>query len=317
MAQPKREWYRAVPSMMRRDWLGLNRSLARREAFWGYAFISLWIIGFLIFWAGPLIAVFYYSLTDYPILSHPTWVGLDNYRTIFTNDPKFVTSIVNTIFYVVIRVPLHLLLAFALAVLLHRGTRGIGVFRTLIYLPSVIPIVALAVVFRILLDPRIGYINYFAELVGLPSFNYLTSETWIKPVIIGISLWSVGLAMIIFLAGLGGIPEHLYEAATLDGANSWQKMVHITIPMLTPVILYNVVIDIISSFQVFAYAFIMTDGGPNNASLFYVLYIYRQAFTFFQMGYASALAVILFVVILIFTVILMRSSDKWVSYDRV
>jgi multiple sugar transport system permease protein len=291
--------------------------LARREALWGYLFISPWLIGLLAFWAGPLLAVCYFSFTRYPILSAPTWVGLDNYRTIFVADPKFFQSMFNTAFYVLIRVPLHLTFAFILALLLDRPLRAIGIFRTLLYLPSITPIVALAVAWRILLDPRIGYVNYFAEALGLPQVNWLTSEVWIKPVIIGISLWHVGVAMIIFLAGLGSVPEHLYEAATIDGANARQKLWYVTIPMLTPVILYNVVIDIINSFQVFAYAFILTKGGPNNASLFYVLYIYQQAFEFFQMGYASALAVLLFVVILLFTILLMRSSKEWVHYERI
>lgn len=301
----------------RRGLLGAKGSLARREALWGYALISPWVLGLLIFWVGPLLAAFYYSFTDYPILSAPTWVGLENYTQIFTRDRDFLISLGNTAYYVLIRVPLHLGIALGLALLLHRATRGIGIFRTLIYLPSMVPVVALAVAWRVLLDPRSGYVNYVAELFNLPQINYLTSAAWIKPVIIGISLWQVGIAMIVFIAGLAGVPDQLYEAAKIDGANAWQRFLHVTIPMLTPVILYNVVIDIINSFQVFAYAFIVSDGGPRNASLFYVLYVYKQAFEFFRMGYASALAVILFVIILIFTVILMRSSDKWVQYERI
>lgn len=294
-----------------------RHSLARHEMLWGYAFISPWIIGLLVFTAGPLLAVFYLSFTEYPILSSPTWIGLQNYERIFTSDPKFLLSLVNTVFYVLIRVPLHLLLAFVLALLLNRALRGIGVFRTAIYLPSMIPIVALAVIWRILLDPRIGYVNYFGGLAGLPEINWLTSEAWAKPVIIFISLWHVGIPMIVFLAGLGSVPEQLYEAAAIDGANWWQKLHTVTIPMITPVILYNTIIDIINSFQVFAYAFIMTKGGPNDATLFYVIYIYRQAFEFFRMGYAAALSTILFVVILIFTVILMKTSNRWVQYERI
>ncbi|MGH2531748.1 MAG: carbohydrate ABC transporter permease [Thermomicrobiales bacterium] len=292
-------------------------SLARREVLWGYAFILPWIVGFVVFWAGPLLAAFYYSFTDYPILSEPTWVGLDNYRAIFTEDAKFTKSVFNTVFYVAVRVPLHLALAFMLALLLNRAFRGVGLFRTLLYLPSVVPLVALAVAWRILLDPRIGYVNYVADRLGLPEVNWLTSTDWIKPVIVGISLWQVGVPMVVFLAGLGGVPGQLYEAAAIDGATAWQKLLHVTIPMLTPVILFNVVIDGINSFQVFGYAFIVSGGGPNDASLFYVLYIYRQAFEFFQMGYASALAVLLFFVILGFTILLLRSSKQWVHYERV
>lgn len=307
----------SLTAVLPRSGAGRRYSLARREMLWGYAFISPWLVGLLAFTAGPILAVFYWSFTDYPILGAPTWIGLENYRRIFTADEKFVTSLTNTVVYVLIRVPLHLGLAFGLALLLNRAVRGIGVFRTVLYLPSMIPIVALAVVSRILLDPRTGYVNYLGGAVGLPEVNWLTSAAWIKPVIISISLFHVGGAMIIFLAGLGNVPEQLYEAASLDGASPWQKLWGVTIPMMTPVILFNVIIDIINSFQVFAYALILSDGGPNDASLFYVLYIYRQAFEFFAMGYASALSAILFLIVLVLTVALMRWSEGWVHYERV
>jgi multiple sugar transport system permease protein len=291
--------------------------LARREALYGYAFISPWIIGLIAFTAGPLLAVFYFSFTEYPILSEPTWIGTGNYQKIFTDDRAFLVSLVNTAYYVAIRVPLHLGLAFGLALLLHRTVRGIGVFRTAIYLPSMIPIVALSVIWRVLLDPRAGYVYYVGGLIGLPPINWLTSSDWAKPVIIFISLWQVGIPMIIFLAGLGAIPDQLYEAAEIDGAGWWRRLLNVTLPMITPVILYNVIIDIINSFQVFAFAFILTKGGPNDATLFYVLYIYRQAFEFFQMGYASALSTILFVIVLALTLIVLRSSRYWVQYERI
>jgi multiple sugar transport system permease protein len=291
--------------------------LARREMLWGYAFISPWIIGLLAFTAGPILAVFYWSFTDYPILSSPTWVGLKNYQRLFLQDEKFLTCIINTLIYVGARVPLHLSIAFVVALLLNRSVRGIGIFRTACYVPSMVPIVAMAVIWRILLDPRIGYVNYFTGLVGLPPVNWLTSEAMVKPVIIFISLFHVGIPMIVFLAALGNVPDQLYEAASIDGATPGQQLRHVTIPMVTPAILYNTVIDVINSFQVFAYAFVMTKGGPNDASLFYVLYIYRQAFEFFQMGYASALSAILFVIILAFTILLVKYSDRWVHYERI
>lgn len=305
-----RAWPR-LPAMRRK------LSLERREMLWGYAFISPWILGLLAFTAGPVLAVFYWSFTDYPILSSPVWVGLDNYRRLFFSDDKFMMTIVNTVIYVVFRVPLHLTVAFVLALLLNRKLRGIGIFRTAIYLPSMIPIVAMAVIWRTLLDPRIGYVNYFSGVLGLPGVNWLTNETMIKPVIIFISLFQVGIPMIVFIAALGGVPDQLYEAASIDGANPWQQLWRVTIPMVSPAILYNLIIDVINSFQVFAYAFVMTQGGPNNASLFYVLYIYRQAFEFFQMGYASALAAILFIIILVFTIILIKYSDRWVQYEHI
>jgi multiple sugar transport system permease protein len=291
--------------------------LARREALYGYAFISPWILGLIAFTAGPLLAVFYLSLTEYPILSEPTFIGTGNYARIFAEDRAFWLSLVNTASYVAIRVPLHLGLAFGLALLLHRTVRGIGVFRTAIYLPSMIPIVALSVVWRVLLDPRAGYVNYVGGLIGLPQINWLTSSDWARPVIIFVSLWQVGIPMIIFLAGLGAIPDQLYEAAAIDGAGWGRRLLNVTLPMMTPVILYNVIIDIINSFQVFAFAFILTKGGPNDATLFYVLYIYRQAFEFFQMGYASALSTILFVIVLLLTVVVLRSSRYWVQYERI
>ena len=291
--------------------------LARREALYGYAFISPWLIGLVAFTAGPLLTVFYLGFTEYPILSDPVWVGTRNYQRIFAEDPKFMASLLNTAFYVAIRVPLHLGLAFIFALMLHRTVRGIGVFRTAIYLPSMIPIVALSVIWRILLDPRNGYANYFGGLLGLPQINWLTSTDWAKPVIIFISLWQIGIPMIIFLAGLGAIPEQLYEAAEIDGASWWRRLLSVTLPMMTPVILYNVIIDIINSFQVFAFAFILTKGGPNDATLFYVLYIYRQAFELFQMGYASALSTILFLIVLALTLIVLRTSRSWVQYERI
>jgi len=291
--------------------------LAHREALYGYAFISPWLIGLVAFTAGPLLAVFYLGFTEYPILSEPTWIGTRNYQRIFTEDRAFLVSLFNTAYYVAIRVPLHLGLAFVFALLLHRTVRGIGVFRTAIYLPSMIPIVALSVIWRVLLDPRAGYVNYFGGLVGLPPINWLTSTDWVKSVIIFISLWQIGIPMIVFLAGLGAIPDQLYEAAEIDGAGWWRRLQSVTLPMMTPVILYNVIIDIINSFQVFAFAFILTKGGPNDATLFYVLYIYRQAFEFFQMGYASALSTILFLIVLALTLIVLRSSRYWVQYERI
>ena len=251
------------------------------------------------------------------MLSEPTWVGTKNYQKVFFEDPKFMASLLNTAYYVAVRVPLHLGLAFAFALLLHRTVRGIGVFRTAIYLPSMIPIVALSVIWRVLLDPRSGYVNYFGGLLGLPQVNWLTSTDWAKPVIVFISLWQIGIPMIIFLAGLGAIPEQLYEAAEIDGAGWWRRLLNVTLPMMTPVILYNVIIDIINSFQVFAFAFILTRGGPNDATLFYVLYIYRMGFEQFQMGYASALSAILFLVVLALTLVVLRSSRSWVQYERI
>jgi multiple sugar transport system permease protein len=291
------------------------RSSRFREALTGYLFISPWVIGLMLFTLGPISAAFGWSFTDYPILSEPKWVGLANYRRIL-NDPLFYKSLSNTLYFVAIRAPLLLGLAFFLALLLNRRGRIPFFFRAAIYLPAMVPVVALAVAWVVLLDPRLGYVNHYGGLIGLPSVNWLSSRDLIKPVIIFISLWGLGSAMVIFLAGLQGIPSYLYESADLDGAGPLVKLRYITLPMMTPVILFNLIIEVINSFQVFVYAMIMTNGGPANESLFYVLYIYRNAFQFFRMGYASALSVVLFSVVFVLTLILLKTSDRWVVYDR-
>jgi multiple sugar transport system permease protein len=289
---------------------------AGREAMWGYFFIAPWLIGLVVFTLNPILSVVRWSFTNYAILGSPQWVGLQNFEQISV-DPLFLKSLYNTGYFVFFRVPIYLLLAFCLALLLNRAGRLIPIFRSLIYLPAVAPVVGLAVVWALLLDPRTGYVNYYLGLLGVPKLNWLTSELLAKPVIVTLSLWSVGIPTMIFLAGLQGVPEQLYEAAEIDGASGWQKLRAITVPMMTPTILLNLVIEIINSFQVFAYAFILTSGGPANATLFYILYIYRHAFEFFQMGYAAALSLILFLIVLALTVVVMKSSDKWVQYERI
>jgi multiple sugar transport system permease protein len=291
-------------------------STRRREAAWGYLFVSPWIVGFLLFSAGPILAAFYFSFTEYPILGSPEWVGLQNYQTLLTDDKLFWVSLYNTAFYVLFSVPLHQGVAFLLALLLAQRVRGVALFRTAYYLPVMIPFVAMAVVWKAVLHPAVGLLNQCLFLVGLPAVNLLASETMVKPVLIFLTLWLVGTPMIVYLAGLQGIPEQLYEAAAIDGATVFQRLTRVTIPMMTPAVLFNVILDIINSFQVFAHALIITDGGPVNASLFYVLYLFRQGFELFQMGYASALAVVLFVIILFFTGVIMRTSSAWVHYER-
>ncbi|MDA8218447.1 MAG: sugar ABC transporter permease [Dehalococcoidales bacterium] len=291
-------------------------SSTTREALWGYAFISPWVIGLLAFSAGPILAALYYSFTDYPAMGSPTWTGLTNYQKLFTDDPLFWKSLYNTGFYVLFSVPLHQLAAFFLALMLVGGKRGTNFFRTAFYLPVMIPFVAMAVMWKAVLHPTVGLLNQLLLTVGLPTVNLLASDVAVKPVLVVLTLWLVGTPMIVYLAGLQNIPEQLHEAASIDGANGFRRLIHVTVPMLTPTILFNVILDIINSFQVFAHALIITDGGPVNASLFYVLYLYRQAFEYFKMGYASALAVILFVVILFFTLVILRSSSSWVHYDQ-
>lgn len=287
-------------------------SSAAREARFGYLFISPWIIGFILFQAIPLAMVFYYSFTKYSVLSAPQWIGFDNYQKIFTNDKLFITSMWNTIYIVAFSVPLRLIIGFILAQLINQKIKGLTIFRTIYYLPVIIPIAATSVLWEWMFQPRYGIINYFFELLGLPAINWLVSVTWSKPAIIIVTLWRIGEAVILFLAGLQGVPHELYEAADIDGARPIAKLIKITIPLITPTILLQVIMEIIHVFQSFVWSYSMTKGGPLYSSLTFVLYIYRRAFDNFQMGYASALSMILFIVILVLTIAIFRTSNKWV-----
>ena len=297
-----------------RRWLGLSR-LQRREAILFYLLISPWLINFLVLSAGPVVSALYLSLTKYDIVNPPTFVGIANYQQLFTADPLFLQSLQVTGIWVFAGVPLRLIAALIFAVLLNQKMVGIGFFRTVYYLPSVVSGVAVALLWIWVLQPQFGLLNYFLGLVGIPGPQWLASPTWALPGFIVMSLWSTGATMIIFLAGLQGIPFELYEAAAMDGADKVRQFFAITIPMITPVILFNLVIQIINSFQVFTQAFIMTNGGPANATLFYVLLLYRVAFQYNQMGYASAMAWILFVIVLVLTALVFRSSGRWVHYE--
>ncbi|NOZ28540.1 MAG: sugar ABC transporter permease [Chloroflexi bacterium] len=286
----------------------------RKEALLGYLFISPWLLGLLLFVLGPFVASLYLSFTTYSILQPGKWVGINNYVKAFSREPLFWKSLGNTAYYVVGAVPLRIVLGFALALLLNVKVRGLTIWRTLFYVPSITPLVATTVLWLYLLNPKFGLINYALSLAHIDPIPWLTSPKWSKPALILMSIWWVGGNMVIFLAGLQGIPQHLYEAAELDGANAWQRLWNVTIPMMTPTIYFNLIINIINTFQVFVQAFIMTDGGPLNSTRFYMLYLYDNAFRFFKMGYASALAWILFLIILVLTVLLVKSSDRWVFY---
>jgi multiple sugar transport system permease protein len=248
-------------------------------------------------------------------------VGPENYRKLVNEDPLFWKSLANTAYYVLLSVPLATVTALALALLLNRGVRGIALFRTIFYLPSIVSGVATAFVWLWLFNPSFGIVNEALRLLGgllhvrIPEPGWLTDEAWAKPVFVIMSIWGVGNAMLIYLAGLQGVPTHLYEAAQLDGASGWQQFRAVTVPALTPTIFFNLVMGIIGSFQIFTSAYVMTNGGPNNSTLFYVLYLYRKAFEQFQMGYASALAWVLFVIVLALTLVVVRSSSIWVYYE--
>ncbi len=269
-----------------------------------------------------MLASFYMSFTSWTMLSPPKWVGLENYTTLATGDPLFYTSIYNTVYYVIFSVPLGMVVSLLLALLLNQKVKGISILRTVFYLPSVTNLVAISVLWVWIFNPEFGLLNSVLRTISIEGPYWLQSETWSKPSLILMSLWSVGGGMIIYLAALQGIPQQLYEAAELDGANIWHKLKSITIPMLTPAIFFNLIMSIIGSFQVFTQAYVMTqgkspgtEGGPANSTLFYVLYLYKKAFQQFKMGYASAMAWVLFLVILVLTLIQFKLSKRWVYYE--
>ena len=265
----------------------------------GYAFISPWLIGFLIFTAYPFLSSVYLSFTRYNIVQAPVWVGLANYHALLTQDPLFWKSLGVTLRFAGLSVPLGIVAGVALALLLNLNIRGIGVYRTIFFLPSIVPTVASSVVFLWLLNPDIGLIN---RILG---------ALWS---LVGLSLWGIGGSMVIYLAGLKDIPAYLYEAAVIDGASPLQRMVHITLPMLSPVIFFNLVMGLIGVFQYFTQAYIMTQGGPEDSTHFYALYMFEQAWRYLNMGYASAMGWLLFMVIMGITAVLFWTQKRWVHY---
>lgn len=279
----------------------------------GYLFISPWIIGFVVFTAGALLGSFSISLTKWNIVGTPEVVGLTNYQKM-VEDRFFWQSIKVTLYYL-LNVPLNVVLGLLLALLLNQKVKGLSVFRTIFFLPSVAAGVAVSLLWMWIFNPRFGIINVLLKKIGIIGPLWLGSEEWAMPALIVMSIWGVGGGMLIYLGALQGIPTAFYEAATLDGANAWKKLLHITVPMITPVLLLNLVMGVIVSFQVFTQAYVMTDGGPNYATLFYVMYLYQQAFVWFNMGYASALSWVLFLIILVFTVIILKTSSSWVYYE--
>ena len=286
-----------------------------REALWGYIFVAPWVIGFLVFTLGPVIASIGLSFSDYDFFAPPKFVGLSNYIELFTRDRLFILSLYNTVYYVLFSVPLGIIFAFMLALLLNVKLPGMNIYRTVFYLPAVTSGVAVSLLWIWLFNPQFGLINYLLRSIGLPGPGWLVDPTWSKPAFILMSLWGVGGTAVIFLAGLQGVPTSLYEAAVIDGANTWQKFRHVTIPMMTPVIFFNLVMGLIGSFQVFTSAYVMTGGAPQNSTLFYVLYLFRQAFRLLRMGYAAAMAWVLFVIVILLTLIQFRLSQKWVYYE--
>jgi multiple sugar transport system permease protein len=290
----------------------------RREAAQGFLFISPWLFGFLVFTAYPMFASLYYSFSSYNGLTPPRFIGLTHYIYAFTEDPLFWLSVNRTVVWVVVTVPLGIIGSLFAAVLLNRGLRGNNFYRTAFFLPSLTPVVAAALLWTWILNPRVGVLNAAIEgLTGLRGPNWLADIDLALPSLAAISLWTAigGNRMLIFLAGLQGIPPELYEAAEIDGAGPISKFRHVTVPLISPAIFFNLVLGIIFSFRVFAFAFVVTGGGPARATYFYALHLYTQAFSSFDLGYGSALAWILFIVVLVLTVANMKLSKKWVHYE--
>jgi len=294
------------------------RSLTRAERkalITGVLFTSPWIIGFLAFRVYPFFASLYYSFTFYPILGAPNWVGLDNYRGLF-DDTRFMSSLYNTSYYALGAVPLATFVGILLAMLLNAKVRNLSLFRTIYFLPSITPVVASAIVWLWMFDPINGVINALLGYVGIRGPGWMGSPEWSKPALILMSMWGVGGAVVIYLAALQDVPRELLEASELDGANTPQKIRHITLPMISPVILFNVITGLIGAFQYFTEAFVMTGGtgSPADSTLMMSIYLYQTAFQYFKIGYASAQAWVLFLIVIAFTAILFRVSGRLVYY---
>jgi multiple sugar transport system permease protein len=292
----------------------LQKRKLNKEAIDGYLFITPWLVGFLIFTLGPLVASVFLSFTKWDIFSAPEFVGMANYTNLFA-DPLFKKSLYNTFYYAIFSIPLGMAGGLFLAILLNQKVKGLPIFRTLFYLPSVTSGVAVALLWKWIFNPEFGIANLILNRFGLPSLQWLSSPRWAMPALIIMSLWGVGGGMLIYLAGLQGIPQQLYEAAELDGAGWWSCFTKITLPMLSPTLFFQLIMGIIGSFQVFTQVYVMTQGGPANATLVYVLYLYKNAFQWWKMGYASALAWILFAIVMIFTLIQFKLAPRWVHYD--
>ena len=288
-----------------------------RKILRGVAFISPWILGFLAFTIYPLLASFYYSFTDFSLFGSPKWIALTNYAKLFA-DPKFFKSFGNTIIFSVFVVPASIVLAMGLAILLNNNLRGNSVYRALIFMPSVVPAVASAVVWIWILNPQWGLLNGLLRMLNLQGPPWLSSPDWAKPALLIVTLWMIGSDMVLYLAGLQEIPLDYYEAAELDGAGAWQKTIYIIVPLLTPIVFFHLINAFIWSFQYFSIPFIFggVTGQPADSLLFYSIYLYQNAFAYLKMGYASAMAWLLFLLVMACTVVILRTSKRWVNYGN-
>ena len=286
----------------------------RREAITFYLTISPWLIGFLAFTLVPMGIALYLGFTRWDLFGAPKWVGLGNYTRMLT-DPLFIQALKVTTIYTLVYVPMEMIGGISLALLVNQKVRGVGIFRTIFYLPSVLAGVAYVVLWMWIFNPQGGLLNSLLDAIGIQGPRWLIDPRWALPSLLLMTFWGWGRAMVLYLAGLQGVPAELYEAAAIDGAGTATQFWRVTLPMITPTILFALILSIIGTFQTFTSAFVATNGGPLDATLFFVLYIYRQAFQFLSMGYASALAWVLFIIIMALTVVLFRSGQFWVYYE--
>ena len=304
----------AAPSRRTR----LHLTQRTREAFAGYGFILPWLLGFVIFSVGPMVYSMYLSFFNADYLTESTYVGLTNYGQLFLEDELWTKALRNTGVYAFVSVPLHIVLALLIAMLLNQKVKALAVWRTIFYMPAVVQGVAVSLLWVWLFHPNYGPISGALRAVGIRNPPlWIWSEEWAMPAMIIMSTWGIGSLMIIFLAGLQGVPQSLYDAARIDGAGIWNGFRHITVPMMTPTIFFSLLMGLIGAWQMFTQSFIMTQGGPNNATLTAVLLIYRRAFQQFHFGYASGMAWVLFAIILILTLLTLKSSASWVYYEGV
>jgi multiple sugar transport system permease protein len=289
-----------------------------RRTIVGLSFTSPYLLGLAALTFYPVAASFYYSLCRYGVFSPPEFLGAANYTEMFARDPRLMTSFWNTFVYTIFAVPLGMVVALVLALLLNLKVRGQAFYRTFFFLPAIVPIVASSVLWIWVLNPQFGLINTVLRSLNVPEAwipNWLASPKWSKPALILMSTWGAGHTMILYLAALQEVPRELYEAAEIDGAGSWGRIVHVTLPMISPILFFTLVMGLIGSFQYFTQAWIMTSGGPADSTLFYSLYLFNQAFLNFRMGYASAMAWVLFLIILVATALVFRAAARRVHYE--
>ena len=287
---------------------------SKQEKHWALFFLAPYIIGLLLFWLGPVIASFLISFTDWELVGSPLWVGFENYKNLLS-DELFIKSLVNTAYYTIVSVPLGMILSLLLAIAMNQKLKGIVLFRTAFFLPHISSMVAIALLWSWIYNSQYGLLNYFLGLFGVPAQNWLGNPKLAMPALIVMSVWKgLGYNMMIWLAALQGIPEDLYEAARIDGANKWQQFKNITVPLLSPTTFLLLILGLIGSFQVFEQSYVMTKGGPAHATFTIVLYIFSSAFDWLRMGYASAMAYILALIIFALTIIQLKYQKKWVHY---